>query len=266
MAQAQALGTWTARQIINLALRDSGYVALGQQPTAMIVNESLMRLNMITAQWNAKRWMSWHLQDIAYTPSQPEEFYTVGTQGNFNVGSDFSSDFNADFGPAQERPLQIETAFARLTNTSQTPTDYPLRVIPTYEDYAQLVILKTMTNFPTHYFYDPAIPLGRLFFWPIPNAGSQPWELHIIVRQFIQPVATLDTVMVVPPEYALALTLTLAVWIRTASKLPPDPELRNLQRDALTTIRTNNTALAALRMPTRLVRRGIYNILADEWH
>jgi hypothetical protein len=259
------LGSYSARQIVGLALRDSGYVALGQQPTAMMVNESLLRLNMITASWNAKRWMSWHLQDIAYVPAAPQQYYTVGTQGNFNVGSDFNNDFNADFGPAQERPLQVERAYARLTNTSQTPTDYPLRLIPTMEDYSS-IILKTQTNFPTHYFYDPAFPLGHIYFWPIPNAGTQPWEMHIIVRHFLQPVATLDTVLAVPPEYAYALTLTLAVWIRLAAKLPPDPELRNLQRDALASIRTNNTALAALKMPVQLTRRRIYNILADEWH
>jgi len=265
MAQKIPLGQFSARQIVMLALRDSGYVALGQQPTQLVVNEALTRLNMITAQWNTKRWMSWHLQDIAYVPATPQQFYTVGTQGNFNIGSDFSSDFNADFGPQQERPLQVERAYARLTNTSQTPTDYPLKLIPTMEDYSSIV-LKTMTNFPTHYFYDPAYPLGHIYFWPIPNAGTQPWELHIIVRHFLQPVATLDTIMVVPPEYAMALELTLAKWIRMAAKLPADPQLVLDARNAVNAIKTNNTALAALKMPTQLTRPRIYNILADEWH
>ena len=292
MAASPAPNMTTARTIVTLALRDSGYLALGQQAPAQIVNEAFIRLNWIIKQWNALRWMTWHLLDIS-CESSGQLYFTIGPgadfdpsrtfspdydfsyqganpviPGNFNT-PDFSKDFNTQYnGQTGQnsygmRPLKLEKAYARMTNSPGIPTDYQLRLIPSYEDYSKIV-LKTMTNFPTHFFYDPALPWGKIYFWPIPQ--NQLYEMHVLVRQPILTFPNLDSQLLIPGEYEPALELTLAVWLRRAAKMPPDPELAQLWKNAMNVIRVNNTELQALDMPAALTRPSIYNILADEWH
>jgi hypothetical protein len=267
MAVAPDPSMTTARTIIELALRDSGYLAIGQTAPGQVVNEALVRLNWMVAIWNKKRWLTWHLVDIAFTPTIAQTYYTVGPGGDFVFAS--SSDFNADFGPdfvgAFLRPAKVERAYSRILNGAQgaIPTDYQLRLVPSYEDYSKIT-LKTQSSFPTHYFYDPALPLGKVFFWPIPLPPNL--EMHLLVREPIARFTSLDAPLLMPEEYAPALELNLALWLRRAAKMPPDPELAMMARDALNTIRVNNTELAVLDMPATLTRPGIYNVLADEWH
>jgi hypothetical protein len=246
-------------------------LALGQTAPAQIVNEAFIRLNWILNLWNAKRWMTWQLVDL-FVHSAGQLYFNVGpggdfaaTFGDFNLPDFNTPDFNAhsNNNGSSLRPLKIEKAYARMTNSPGIPTDYQLKLIPSYEDYTK-IILKTMTNFPTHFFYDPSLPTGRVFFWPIPQSGL--YEMHILVRQALDAFATLDTNILLPPEYIPALELTLAVWLRRAAKMPPDPELAMLAKDAVNTIRVNNTELEAMDMPAALTRPSIYNILADEWH
>lgn len=257
----------TARTIIRMALRDSGYLALGQSPSAEVVNEAFIRLNWILDLWATKRWMTWHLVDIAAT-SHGQQFFTVGVGGDFPYASDFNTDFNPDFGSSQpyglSRPMQVEKAYSRLlTSAPAIPVDYPLSRIASYEDYAE-IRLKTQSNFPTSYFYDPAIPLGKVYFWPIPLPDQ--FEMHIIVRNPLYNFISLDDTVVFPTEYIPALELALAVWLRTAAKMPPDPALNALAKNALNSIRVNNTQVPNLRMPGGLARPSIYNILSDERH
>jgi hypothetical protein len=268
VAASPAPNMMTARTIVTLALRDSGYLALGQQAPAQIVNEAFIRLNWIIKQWNALRWMSWHLLDLS-CESSGQEYFTIGPSGDFDPGATFSSDYNNDYdGQSGQtsfgmRPLKLEKAYARMTNSPGIPTDYSLRLIPSYEDYSKIV-LKTMTNFPTHFFYDPALPLGKIYFWPIPQ--NQLYEMHVLIRQPLLTFPSLDSQLLIPGEYEPALELTLAVWLRRAAKMPPDPELAQLWKNAMNIIRVNNTELQALDMPAALTRPSIYNILADEWH
>jgi len=259
----------TARTIVTLALRDSGYLALGQSAPAQITNEAFIRLNWLLSLWNAKRWLTWHLVDVAAI-SVGQQFFTVGPSGDFDTNTDFNLDFNPDFGgqPAASaggfRPGKVEKAYSRLlVSQPALPVDFPLKRISSYEDYSK-IRLKTQGNFPTHYFYDPAMPQGRVFFWPIPLASQ--FEMHLLLRQPLSAFATLDTALFLPPEYAPALELNLALWLRRAAKFPPDPELALMAKDALSTIRMNNTEIPNLDMPVGLTRRRIYNIFADESH
>ena len=259
----------SARTLCIMALRDSGYLALGQSATAQILNETFIRLNWIIANWNAKRWLTWHLVDVPSPTTTGQQIYTIGPGGDFDPLKTFSADFNSDFQGQQgisgyTRPLKIEKAWARMNVNTGIPVDYPLELIPSYEDYSRIT-LKTMTNFPTNYFYDPSVPLGKLYFWPIPQANL--FEMHVLVREPLMKFLSLDQPVFLPPEYEPALSLTLALWCRRAAKMPPDPELTMMAKDAVTTIKVNNTELATLKMPAPLQnRRGIYNVYSDESH
>ncbi len=262
----------TPRDLIMIALQDSGVVGLGESAPMEVINRAFKRFNWLLTFWATKRWFAWRLIDIAAagqgSTSTGQLYYTVGAGGDFNVNSDFGPDFGSDFGSGQPwgfRPVQIEKAYSRMLASSPAqPVDYPLIPILSREDYSE-IRLKFQQNFPTHYFYDPAAPLGLVYFWPQPLPGQ--FEMHIVVRQPLPTVASLDDHLLLPPEYFLVLELTLARWLRWAvGKLPADQELNSMHRNAVNGLKNNNTQVANLEMPGGLARTGIYNILADEWH
>lgn len=263
---AAAVQGETVRSLLVEALRDAGIVALGQQASADQIARAQTRLKWILAQWSTKRWFSWRLFE-ASAMSQGQLYFTVGPSGDINGGStsDFSPDFSVDFaGQAwRSRPLQVEDAFARqLANNPGGQIDYGLRRLASREDYSRIQ-LKTLNSFPTHWYYDPDLPLGKLYFWPIPQAGV--YEMHVLVRQPLAVVEELDAELPFPEEYAPALELTLAEWLRMSYKMPPDPGLAGLARGARNALKVNNTSLPSMQMPTALVSgRGRYNYFTDE--
>lgn len=256
----------SVRIMLTQALIDAGVVGLGQQPSADQITRALTRLNWTVAQWRTKRWMSWHLIDVS-AQSRGQLFYTIGWQGDFPYedSGDFNSlDFSVDFNVGtSNRPLQIEAAYARLqAQSGSIPTDYPLNRIPSYEDYSR-IRLKTQSSFPTHYFYDPANPRGKVYFWPIPVSGQ--FEMHVLVRQPLLLMQDLDMAVPYPDEYVPALELTVAKWLRMSYKMPPDPALDGMVKAAVNAIRVNNTQVPMLQMPVGLARgRRRYNIFSDE--
>lgn len=74
----------TAGSIINLALKMSGVLGVGQTAQAEDANDALTIMNMMLAQWQRKRWMVYSLDDVAFTPTGALS-YTVGAGGNVNI-------------------------------------------------------------------------------------------------------------------------------------------------------------------------------------
>lgn len=258
----------TVRTVLEIALRDAGIVGLGQQPSANDINECFLRFKWMLDLWQTKRWMSWHLVDMSVV-STGAQYYTIGVNGDIALNGDFLfPDFHPqDFFTGTElwksRPLQIEFAFARLfSNTPALATDYPLRRLPSYEDYAA-IRLKSLTSFPTHYFYDPVAGIGKIFFWPIPPAAQ--FEMHVLVRNPLYMMDSPDDTIRFPYEYIPAIELNLAKWMRMSRKFPPDPQLDSMAKAALNAIRVNNTQIQTLKMPAGLARGSRrYNIFSDE--
>lgn len=253
----------TARKLIELALQDSGWVGLGQSAPQDTINKAFIRLNWLISYWATRRWFAYRVADLSFT-STGARSYSVGSGGDFNINSDFNADFNEDFGAGQPwgfRPVKVIGAYGRLLSASPgQPVDYNLIPILSMQDYAKLQ-LKFMTPFPTHFFYDPTSPRGTVYFWPIPPTGQ--WELHILVPQPVLTLATLDSYVFLPPEYQMVLELSLARWLRSAAKLPADPELNALLTSAVAGLKNNNARIANLQMPVGVIRSGRYNIYSD---
>ena len=92
--------TYTVSQIINLALKDAGIIGVGQTPNAEDVNDSFTRLNWMIDQWAQKRYLIWHLVDLAKV-STGAQSYTVGPGKDFDIAL---------------RPDRLEAAFLRQLN------------------------------------------------------------------------------------------------------------------------------------------------------
>lgn len=236
----------TPLDILNLALFDAGVVGTGQTASAQDIQQAFTRMNFMLAEWNRKRWLIYHLVDVAKV-STGAQSYTVGPAGDFNVSV---------------RPDRLEAAFFRqLVQSQPNQIDYPLNIVESRETYNEIA-LKNLTSFPDCIFYDPVYPVGVVYPWPIPQAAI--YEVHLTLKEVLAQFANLNQVISLPNEYFSALHWNMAVRLRAGYDLPPRPDHITLAKDALNTIRGANAAISRLKMPTELVRPGIYNPYSDQ--
>jgi len=237
----------TVGDLIALALINSGVVAQGQAPSPEDSNNALTLTNIMISQWNRKRWLLYDLLDVAI-PTTGAQSYTVGPGGDFNT----------------PRPDRLENGcyLRQLNNTSpQAQTDYPLQIIPSYEDYTR-IRLKEMGTWPSMIFYDSNWPMGTVYPWPVPAANL--YDLHILVKNQITQFASLTTAINLPPEYYGAIFYNLQTRLRAAYRLPPDDMLVAFARDALNAIRGANIQVPTLQMPRAVVGNQVaYNVYSD---
>lgn len=236
----------TPSDILTLALKDAGIVGVGQTPLSEDINDAFTRCNWMLSLWQRKRWLIWHLVDVAKI-STGQQSYTVTTGGDFNV----------------PRPDRLESGFFRLLNTvPPNQVDYPMRIIEAREDYNR-ISLKQLGTFPDHVFYDAAYPTGVLYPWPVPQASL--YEIHITLKEQLSQFTSLTQIINLPPEYMAAIHHNMVVRLISAYKLKPDPAQVALAVEALSVIRGANTQIPMLQMPSELQQRGkSYNILSDQ--
>jgi len=161
------------------------------------------------------------------------------------------------------RPSTIYSAFVRQINNPGNLVDYPLSRLEAKEDYNKLA-LKSLSSFPSLFYYDPTWPLGQFYPWPVPQANI--YECFITILEQL-PISWANSAAVIslPYEYFSAILYNLA--IRLVSKygrsLAPGDPLVNLAKQTLDAIRPSYAQIAELSMPRPLVRLGIYNIFSD---
>lgn len=237
----------TPSDICTQALKKAGILGVGQSALAEDINDAFYDLNDMIAQWARKRWLMWHLLDVALV-STGAQSYTVGIGGNFNT----------------PRPDRLEAAFFRqIQNGQPNNIDYPLELIESREKYNEIA-LKTLSTFPTSIFYDAAYPLGTVYPWPIPQATI--YEIHLSLKDTLTQFPTLTQTINMPPEFIAAMKFNLAVRLRQAYQLPLDMALVGLATDSLAVIRGANAQIPNLRMPSDLVRPSLYNIYSDTYY
>lgn len=234
----------TGAELVELALRDSGVCGVGQTPLAEDTNDAKRRLNMLIAQWNRKRWLTYHLVDTAFTCDNSIS-YTVGPGGDFNIA----------------RPAQIKAAYVRqLVTSNPYNVDFPLEQIFSREDYSQIVLKNLQAGPSQYFFYDSAYPLGSVFPWPL--SDSQ-YALHTVTQEAIPDIGALNTNINLPEEYVPALYWNLMVWLRNAYDLPPRTTDIQQARASLNVLRQANTQVPTLRMPRALSGARAYNVWSD---
>jgi hypothetical protein len=114
--------------------------------------------------------------------------------------------------------------------------------------------LKSLVTLPSDVFYDAGFPLGTLHFYPSPNASI--YEMHILTKAVLSAFTSLTQVIALPPEYEEALIYNLAVRLRPAYQMAPDPTVTQLAKAALNSIKNANTQMPRLKMPAALSGHG----------
>lgn len=168
----------TARDFIELVLREVGVTGVGQTPLDQDINDAFTIMNRMLAQWQKKRWLVPNLIDVAAlgngqrsNPIGPGAYYNAARPDKIQAayfkqlssGGGFDSGFSSGFD----------------INGIANNVSYPLQPIWSYEDYANKIQLKNLTTWPTYFFYDAAFPYGNVFIWPIPTSQ---YEIHLILK------------------------------------------------------------------------------------
>src|SRR5215831_13033955 len=216
---------------------------MGLTPSGPDINNGLIRLNDMISQWRRNRWLVWHLVETRKAMTGANS-YTVGPGADFDV----------------TRPDRLEAA--RITqNTPGPPNDvgWPMEVVQSYEDWNN-VRLQHLGSFPRWCFYDAAFPVGKVIFWPLP---SSLYTGSIITKEVLQSFPNLSATFAMPDEYLRAIRFNLQDEFISAYRLPPDENLSKRAVGALNVIRNANFQLGTLKMPTEIIRGGVYNVYTD---
>jgi hypothetical protein len=251
----------TARDIINLALRDSGVLGVGQTARAEDINEGLMRLNNMIGQWAATRFLVFHLIDV-WCQATGAPTYFVGPGGDLEMPyrpNRLEGAFVRQGAPAGGTPHEF-TLDSSITDGSDTlapsfggvnAIDLPLTLMESREEY-NAIALKGNSVFPSAAYYDPAMPFGRFYVWGLPPSQ---YELHILVRAPLQTFSNLSDNVLLPPEYMEAIHYNLIGRLQLAYGLQVNPGVVALARSALQTIRAANAQIPLMRMPAAVMGR-----------
>jgi hypothetical protein len=270
----------TVGDICTQALKDSGAIGVGQTPTAEDVTDAWTRLQWMLQEWQRRRWLVYHNIEVSIVSTGARRYSIGGAGADINLAGDFGPDFDItlpappDFlgplvapGGGSQRPDKIESAWLRqLTQSTPNQIDYPLEILHSHEDYGRIA-LKGLVSFPGVIFYDPGIPFGYLYPWPIPQAAI--YAIFIVIKeQLPTSFKTLATKFALPYEYYLAMTTNLAMRLRPKYGIGtyPGDQLPAIAKAALDSLRGANTAIAALTSDPASIRGGIYNIFSDRFY
>lgn len=257
--------------LVSAALKKCGALARGTALSGEDYSDALIELNVMLAEWTEMQSLVYVTTTLSLV-SNGSPAYTLGPNQAFAIAqrparilkgycrqlvqaeesaNAFSNDFNQDF------QVQIPAG----TYTGSVNPDYPLEILNSRQDYDEITT-KGITTLPSYLYYEPQWPVGVVYFWPIPLATI--YELFITVLVPLDVVTPQMKVLNFPPVYYGAVIYNLARRLAISYGMQPDPRLEALAKTSLNTLRKTNTRIARLKMPSALVRPGIYNPYSDQ--
>jgi hypothetical protein len=225
----------TVRHLLILALRLAGRINDTQRvsDTSTDMADALSFLTMMLAQWQRKRWLIWNETETAKVATG-NQWYSVGPGGDFDM----------------PRPDKLHGGFTRFKPFGAHSVDIPLAIIEAKEDWAEITI-KDLGSIPAALFYDSAFPMGRVTFYPVPQASQ--YEMHILTKTPLPVYLAINNAISLPPEYADAIASNLAIRLPGAQL---NPVLLGQARSSLETIKLANAQIPLLSLPKILGGRG----------
>lgn len=182
------------------------------------LQDGLIFLNQQIDYWSARGCYAW--------TSTFEEFTLTANHQPHLIGPGMTP---PDFDVTQ-RPTGVLSASVVLAGSPSTDVPIAIRDNQWWAAQSTKGITSTM---PTDLYYEPDVPAGRLWVWPIPSgACTVRLEGEVVLQQF----QTLDDPFVAPPAYLAGVTLTLAeelvdIW---GTEMPLNLARRAMKaRDAL---------------------------------
>lgn len=214
--------------LCNIKVRDALYIAFREarilkRPQALNslseLTDGLIFLNQQVDYWAARACYAWTTTFYEFTLTPGHQPYLIGPGLP-------PPDFNVPI-----RPPSIVSASLILTAGS-SPVDIPIKIRDNKWWHEKSVKSLPSTQ-PTDLYYEPDVPNGSLWFWPIATiVNDVRLEATVQLRHF----QTLDDCFIAPQAYLAAVTLTLAeelvdIW---GTEMPLNLARRAMKaRDAL---------------------------------
>ncbi len=176
----------TVLDIITAALRLIGVLTPGRTAGPSETAVGLQILNRMLKRWNNERLLVFSIPRalhnlVAGTPS-----YMIGPNGDWNT----------------DRPVRI----ARAGYVDASGGEIPIEVFTT--DKWASIRYKSQPGTPEGIHYDPTVPLGTIYPWPVPDAGA---KLALYPWQKLGSFANTEATVEFPDGYEDAIIYNLAV-------------------------------------------------------
>jgi hypothetical protein len=185
--------------------------------------DGLIFLNQLVDYWAARACYAWTTTFTTWTLSPGHQPHLIGPN---LVTPDFA---------VNTRPVSIRSANLILTDTNP-PVDQPINIRDSAWWAAQRV-KGIQTSIPTDLYYEPDVPNGQLWFWPIPNTG---YGLRLEGMVVLQQFQSLTDCFIAPQAYLAAVALTLAEELSDIWGTTPPPNLARRALKARDALQSNN--------------------------
>lgn len=202
----------TARDIIKNALQLGGVITKNESPTGDEYDDALFTLNAMLSSWSNEALLTYYQEQESFPLTSGVGAYTIGTGATFNTA----------------KPIKIVTAFARLADI-----DYDLTII-TGTDFDEYITQKNLTGVPEYLFFDNNYPVATIKIWPIPTST---YTLFIRSEKELTQFPTLDTDVILPPGWELALYTNLSSLIMPTYGQPVNPKVEDMALNSLGAIK-----------------------------
>lgn len=228
----------TAQAIINHAMKLIGVLEPGASPTTDETADGLTALNLLLDSWRNEGLLCFAKKIEAFTLVAGTSLYTIGTTGTF----------------VTDRPTKIDAAYVTYLSYA-----HQIEIINELE-YADIRNKTISTDYPRQLFYSPAVPLGNIYLYPVPNIAA---TLSLVTWSPFLLFSAASTPIFFPPGFQQALVSDLAINIAPMYNREPSPTIINMARRAKAGIFKANTrpSRAYVNLPTS--NRGGYNVFAD---
>jgi hypothetical protein len=224
----------TAQDICDRA----GRLLFGKDLSVAQSADALVALNGLLGRLNNERLACFAIRDESLTLNGSTS-YTIGASGDLNT----------------TRPVEIVSAYVVVSGTS-----YPVRLL-TAQQRADISLKTSTATFPTAVYYEPDMPLGTLYPYPVASSGT----LHLLTRTPLTAFAALTDTVTLPPGWDDLLSFHLTLALGPEFQVSVRPEVVQLAREAKASIKqTNSEPILATSDLSRLFAPRRSNIITDE--
>lgn len=225
-----------AYDIVFLALREIGVVALGDSIAADVAQESLLVLNSIRAGYGLGNKNN-EIFDATFTAPDNRLSITMGTDGTTP-------------GDIPERPARV-TGVVVIQGAVGAGINIPIAVKP-YSQYRQLSI-QNVVAIPDTAYPDTGYPYQRIWFAPGLSSG---YSVRVQGLKYLDEYQALDDAYGDPAEYFAVLYLDLALRLAPKYGVDLGPEVYAQLKSALAPIKRTNFMARLTNMPNGLRSQG----------
>lgn len=223
----------TGRDLITASLRLIGVAAQGESIEAAEATEGLAALNRMISSWSTENLLISSKVRRTHTLVAGTQQYTIGPAG---------ASFTAP------RPLRVDEVLIR--DEGQSPAlEYPVRVL-SLSEWAMILIKEVGNSVPTDIYFEGTYPSETLNLYPKPSGSL---KLVLWSWEPITAIATLDTVISLPPGYEEALIYNFAIRLAPEYGRPLSDSVVGIANESKATIKRMNHRPRYLRVDDALL-------------